>query len=64
MLNVLVTVLLNADRRDWGIWLASGGLLLGGAFFISHTAILSDGLFGPPARPSLVSRNGGGASHC
>ncbi|MCI0393933.1 MAG: hypothetical protein L0332_15810 [Chloroflexi bacterium] len=34
------TVLLNADRRTWGIWIASGGLLLGGAFFVSHTAIL------------------------
>lgn len=39
-----LTVLLNADRRDWGIWLASGGLLLGGAFFVSHTAILGVGL--------------------
>lgn len=37
------TVLLNAERRDWGIGLATGGLLLGGAFFVSHTAIL--GLF-------------------
>jgi signal transduction histidine kinase len=35
-----MTVLLNAERRIWGIWLASGGLLMGGAFFISHTAIL------------------------
>ena len=34
------TVLLNADRRTWGIWLAGFGLLLGGAFFISHSAIL------------------------
>ncbi len=34
------TVLLNADRRTWGIWLAGLGLLLGGAFFISHSAIL------------------------
>lgn len=37
------TVLLNAERRDWGMGLAAGGLLLGGAFFVSHTAIL--GLF-------------------
>jgi signal transduction histidine kinase len=35
------TVLLNADRRAWGIWLAGGGMLVGGAFFISHTAFLS-----------------------
>ena len=39
-----LTVLLNADRRTWGIWLAGGGLLLGGAFFVSHTAILGIGL--------------------
>lgn len=37
------TVLLNAERWDWGMGLAAGGLLLGGAFFVSHTAIL--GLF-------------------
>jgi signal transduction histidine kinase len=35
------TVLLNADRRTWGIWAGGGGLLLGGAFFLSHSAILS-----------------------
>ena len=34
------TVLLNAERRTWGIWLAGGGLIGGGAFFVSHTAIL------------------------
>lgn len=34
------TVLLNADRRTWGIWAGGGGLLLGGAFFVSHSAIL------------------------
>ena len=35
-----MTILLNAERRTWGVWLAGGGLLLGAAFFISHTAIL------------------------
>jgi signal transduction histidine kinase len=35
-----LTVLLNTERRDWGVWLAGGGLLLGAAFFVSHTAIL------------------------
>lgn len=35
-----LTILLNAERRTWGVWLAGGGLLLGAAFFISHTAIL------------------------
>jgi signal transduction histidine kinase len=39
-----LTVLLNSDRRTWGIWLGSGGLLLGGAFFVSHTAILGSRL--------------------
>jgi len=39
-----LTVLLNAERRTWGIWLAGGGLLMGGAFFISHSAILGHGL--------------------
>jgi len=35
-----MTVLLNAERRSWGVWLTGGGLLLGAAFFISHAAIL------------------------
>jgi len=39
-----LTVLLNAKRRSWGVWLAGGGLLLGAAFFVSHTAILGRGL--------------------
>jgi signal transduction histidine kinase len=38
------TVLLNAERRNLGIWLAGGGLLLGGAFFLSHSIILGHGL--------------------
>lgn len=40
-----MTVLLNAERHTWGIWLAGGGLLLGGIFFLSHSAILGLGLF-------------------
>ena len=39
-----LTVLLNAERRTWGIWLAGGGLLLGRRFFISHSAMLGFGL--------------------
>ncbi len=39
-----LTVLLNSDRRAWGIWLGGGGLLLGAAFFLSHTVILGLGL--------------------
>src|SRR3954453_12708861 len=34
------TVVLNAERRTWGLVLTGGGLLLGAAFFVSHTAIL------------------------
>ena len=34
-----LTVLLNAERRSWGIWLTGGGLLVAGAFFFSHSAI-------------------------
>lgn len=39
-----LTVLLNSDRRAWGIWLGGGGLLLGAAFFLSHTVLLGLGL--------------------
>ncbi len=39
-----ITVLLNAERRSWGLWLAAGELLLGGAFFLSHTIILGYGV--------------------
>jgi len=35
-----LTVLLNAERRAWGIWLAGCGLLLGGAFFAGQTVTL------------------------
>src|SRR4051794_34221520 len=42
-------VLLNAERRRWGIWLVGGGMLMGGVFFICHTAILGLG-------PDFVSR--------
>jgi signal transduction histidine kinase len=38
-----LTVLLNAERRTWGIWLAGGGMLMGGLFFVSHSAILGHG---------------------
>lgn len=33
-------VLLNAERRSWGVWLIGVSLLAGGAFFVSHTIIL------------------------
>jgi signal transduction histidine kinase len=39
-----VTVLLNADRRSWGIALAGSGLLVAGTFFLVHSAIIGLGL--------------------
>jgi len=39
-----LTVLLNAERRTWGLWLAGGVILLGGVFFMIHTIILGHGL--------------------
>lgn len=50
LFNVIVllwlglTVVLNAEKRRWGVWLAGGGLLLGGLFFVAHTAMLGHGL--------------------
>ncbi len=35
-----LTVLLNAERRSWAVWMMGVGLMLGAAFFIGHTAIL------------------------
>jgi signal transduction histidine kinase len=34
------TVLLNAERRTAGTWLAGGGLILCGLFFVGHTAVV------------------------
>ena len=39
-----LTVLLNANRRDWGVWLMGGGMLVATVFFISHSAILGQEL--------------------
>ena len=44
LLWLALTVLLNAGRRDAGVWLMGGGLLMGAAFFISHSAILGQGV--------------------
>jgi signal transduction histidine kinase len=38
-----LTVLLNAEQRTWGLWLASGEILLGGIFFLIHSIILGHG---------------------
>ena len=35
-----LTILLNAERHTWGSMLASTGMLLGGIFFASYTAIV------------------------
>ena len=40
MLWLGLTVLLNAERRSWGTWAAGGGLLLGGVFFLGHSAVV------------------------
>lgn len=42
-----LTVLLNAERRTWGAWVAGGGLILGGFFFFGHSTILGFGLDNP-----------------
>lgn len=40
-----VTLILNADRRSWGVGITAAGFLLGSLFFISHAALLlSDSL--------------------
>jgi signal transduction histidine kinase len=46
-----LTVILNAESRVWGIWLATAGLLLGALFFVSHSAILGHGV--SPITPGL-----------
>jgi signal transduction histidine kinase len=38
-----LTVLLNAERRNWGVFLAVAGLLAGAGFFLSHSIVLSQG---------------------
>jgi len=45
-----LTIFLNAEKRSWGIWITSVGLLIGGIFFVSHTAILGFGLASFDAR--------------
>lgn len=39
-----LAVFFNAEKRSWGAWLASGSLLLGSLFFISHTSIFVMGI--------------------
>lgn len=39
-----MTVLLNAERRTWGVLLTGGGMLMGATFFVIHSTILGYGL--------------------
>lgn len=41
LLWLALTVLLNAERRTWGVYAMGGGFLAGSAFFFSHTIILA-----------------------
>ncbi len=44
LLWLAFTVVLNAQRRDWGLWLVAGELIMGGIFFLSHSIILDHAL--------------------
>lgn len=44
LLWLALTVLLNANRRNLGVWLMSGGLLTGALFFVTHIAILAQSI--------------------
>jgi signal transduction histidine kinase len=46
LLWLALTVLLNAQRRPWGVWLIGLGLAAGAFFFVSHGVIASRGLEG------------------
>ncbi len=46
LLWLALTVLLNAQRRSWGVWLIGLGLAAGAFFFVSHGVIASRGLEG------------------
>jgi len=49
-----LTVLLNADRRDWGIWLAGGSMFVGAGLYLFHAVFMSVGT--PEISPLLVAR--------
>jgi signal transduction histidine kinase len=36
-----LVVFLNSEHRTWGIYLTSGGLLLGSSFFVAHSVLLA-----------------------
>ncbi len=43
-----LTVLLNAEKRSLGVWIACDGLLIGAAFFVSHSVFLGEGVLQRP----------------
>ena len=43
-----LTVLLNAEKRTLGVWIASEGLLIGAAFFVAHSVFLGEGILMAP----------------
>lgn len=51
-----LTVVLNAVRRNWGIWLAVGGLFAGAAVFVSHAAVLMEGVTILAIQPAELSQ--------
>jgi signal transduction histidine kinase len=38
-----LTILLTAERREWGVWFVGAGALTGAGFFVSHTVLLGVG---------------------
>lgn len=44
MLWLGLMILFSAERRSWGVFLSSGGLLAGTVFFISHAALLGQNI--------------------
>jgi signal transduction histidine kinase len=48
-----ITVLLNGERRTWGLWLAGSSLIIAGGFFGAHTAMVEGSLLPFPMNPSL-----------
>lgn len=48
-----ITVLLNGERRTWGLWLAGGSLIIAGGFFAAHTAMVDGSLLPFPMNPAL-----------
>lgn len=48
-----ITVLLNGERRTWGLWLAGGSLVIAGGFFAAHTAMIEGSLLPFPVNPAL-----------